>query len=127
MRVGDIYVWETDQAKGHELRRKFHIYIGEAGWREEGHAFLFISSNDYGGDFEIFQSEYSFLTKEKSYISCNGIVVYPFGGLSNYSPVKVGRLLSEDAAALHSTLAGSDTMVSWQIRLCCTAIAALIS
>ena len=126
MNTGDIFVWETDRAKGYELRRKYHMYIGEAGWRDDGHAFLFISSTDYGGDFKILQSDYSFLAKEHSYISCGSIVVYPVDELSSYAPVRVGRLRAADAHTLHSSLAASDTMEQWQIRLCCDAIAQLI-
>ena len=126
MKIGDIYSWETERATGHELRRKYHLYIGEAGWREDGHAFLFISSNDYGGDFRILQADYSFLTKESSYISCNSIVVYPVSELRGYAPTKVGSFRSADAAALHSSLAKSETMEQWQIQLCCTAVAQLI-
>lgn len=127
MNIGDIYLWETDRAKGHALRRKFHMYVGEAGWKDDGHAFLFISSNDYGGDFKILQSDYAFLTKEFSYISCNGIVVYPASEINGYAPIKVGSLRPADAAALHSALAGSDTMEQWQIHLCCGAVARLIA
>jgi hypothetical protein len=126
MKIGDIYIWETDRAKGHNLRRKFHLYIGEAGWRDDGHAFLFISSNDYGGDFQIFQTDYNFLTKENSYISCNGIVVYPVSELERVAPIKVGTLRTADAANLHAAIAGSETMEQWQIRLCCDAVAHLI-
>lgn len=126
MNVGDIYVWETARATGHDLRRKYHLYIGEAGWRDDGHAFLFISSNDYGGDFQILQTDYGFLTKERSFISCTGIVVYPIVELNTYSMVKIGRLRQVDAHGLHSALAGSDTMEQWQIALCCSAIFTLM-
>jgi hypothetical protein len=30
MRLGEIYLWETDQAQGHEKRRKYHIFIGRS-------------------------------------------------------------------------------------------------
>lgn len=103
------------------------MYIGEAGWKDDGQAFLFISSNDYGGDFKILQSDYAFLTKPISYVSCNGIVVYPASELGGYTPIKVGNLRPADAVALHSALAGSDTMEQWQIQLCCRAVAGLIS
>lgn len=126
MMIGDIYVWDTNRAVGHDTRRKYHLYIGEAGWRDDGHAFLFISSHDYGNDYRILREDYPFLTKEESFVSCNGIVVYPTLELKQYSITKVSALRPEHAQELHSSLAGSETMEGWQIRLCCEAISQLI-
>jgi len=127
MNVGDILVWETARAKGFDQRRKYHLYIGDAGWREDGLAFLFINSADYGGDFKIGRVNYTFLSKEVSFIGCNGLVVYPEDELRQYQIVKCGELRKQDANGLHDALASSETMECWQIRLCCDAIRPLIS
>jgi hypothetical protein len=57
MQVGEIYFWNTDKAAGRDSRDKYHLYIGECSW-EDGHAFLFISKADYGGDFSIHKKDY---------------------------------------------------------------------
>jgi len=123
MNVGQIFVWDTRRAQGHDLRRKYHLYIGEAGWREDGQAFLFISSSNYGFDYEIYQTDYPFLTKEVSYVSCNGMVVYPEEELNRYQSVRVGMLLPNHVQELHSAIGSSDVMEAWQITLCCNALA----
>jgi hypothetical protein len=61
MNAGDIHVWDTDQATGYAIRRKYHVYLCEAGWRAEGHAFLFISSANYGCDYKMRFADYLFL------------------------------------------------------------------
>lgn len=127
MNVGDILVWDTAQAMGYDQRRKYHLYIGDAGWRDDGHAFLFINSIDYGGDYQINRINYTFLFKEISFIGCNGLVVYPEHELKQYQIVKCGELRTDDARGLHSALAASETMEGWQITLCCRAISTLIS
>ncbi len=122
MIVGEIYVWNTDKAQGHELRWKYHLYIGEAGWREEGHAFLFINKANYGEDFEISRTDYGFLTLDVSYICCTSIVTYTDSELSDCSPVKVGQLHNAHAKNLHTVLVDSEFMEGWQIKLCCSAL-----
>lgn len=122
MKVGEIFVWITDQAAGHERRRKFHVYIGEAGWRDDGHAFLFISSGDYGGDYCIRQDDYGFLTKAVSYVSTQSLVVYPDAMLTAGAPARVGQLRREHMGELREAVARSEIMERWQIRLVCEAI-----
>lgn len=127
MRPTEIFVWETQRAIGYELRKKYHVYIGEAGWRQDGHAFLFINSTDYGGDFRISRDDYSFLTKQESFIGCTGIVVYPQDELRRYKITRCGQLREEHAQGLHEALSVSDSMEGWQITLCCNAIRPLIT
>ncbi len=62
MNVGEVYYWITDRAVGYKLRAKFHIYIGDAGWREEGAAFMFVNSDNYNGaDYPLYSKDYPFL------------------------------------------------------------------
>lgn len=123
MNVGEIYHWVTDQAKGHDNRPKYHVYMCEAGWRAEGYAFLFISKRDYGGDYLINRNDYSFLTFPTSYVSCGDIVTYTDDQLTAASPQFVGSLTKPHMVELRNAIAGSHTMTGWQITLCCGALA----
>jgi hypothetical protein len=68
MQLGDIFLWNTDQAAGHASRNKYHVYICEGDWRA-GHTFLFISKADYGCDYPILKSDYDFFPLEKSFVN----------------------------------------------------------
>ena len=121
MNVGEIYVWDTTQAIGHEVRRKYHVYLCEAGWRADGHAFLFISSANYGSDYQICSADYPFLVRN-SFISCAGIVTYSDKEIAAANPMRVGVISKVHLSGLHRAIAGSETMVGWQIAMCCDAL-----
>lgn len=59
MNVGEIYLFISDKAKGYDRRRKFHVYMCEAGWRDDGEAFLFINSINYSCDYRIVRDNYA--------------------------------------------------------------------
>lgn len=123
MNVGEIYFWVTDKAVGHSSRPKFHVYIGEAGWREQGHAFLFISSSNFTGcDYQINKVDYAFLTKDVSFVSCGRIVAYADHELAAAAPKFFGALSHQHLAQLRTAIANSDVMENWQILLVCGAI-----
>ena len=122
MNLGEIYAWDSDQAAGHAKRRKYHVYLCEGGWRVQGHAFLFVSSADYGGDYRIDKTDYAFLTKEYSFISCGNIVTYADSDLNSANPEFLGKISISDLQGLYHAIARSDTMEQWQIRLCCDAL-----
>lgn len=65
MQVGEIYFWDTNKAKGHDSRDKYHLYIGECQW-EDGHAFLFINKANYGGDFPLAKKDYEFFRSKQA-------------------------------------------------------------
>ena len=119
--AGEIYVWDTDQALGYDIKRKFHVYICEAGRRADGHAFLFISSANYVGDYKILSADYAFLVRD-SFVSCRGIVTYPDADIVAAKPQLIGRLSKVHMAKLFKAISASEAMVSWQIRLCCEAL-----
>ena len=127
MKLGEIYVWVTDQAFGHQVRRKYHIYLCEAGWRTQGHAFLFISSADYGGDYPIRNADYGFLKNEVSYVSCGNIVTYSDDEVAAAKPEKVGSLSLGHLKDLYQAVAASETMEQWQIDLVCKALKPALS
>ena len=122
MNVGDIFVWVTNQAIGYEARKKYHVYLCDAGWRAEGHAFLFISKADYGGDYAIRKADYGFLSLEISFVSCNSIVCYSEADLLAARPQKVGQLSKAHLAELVRVISDSDIMEQWQINLACNAL-----
>jgi hypothetical protein len=129
MQLGEIYFCETDQALGHELRNKYHIYICESDWKyicesdwKEGHTFLFISKTDYGGDFKITKKDYPFLPLDESYISCGRAVFYDDAGLVAFPKKPVGALTKEHMKALYAAIHASETMEAWQIMRVCNAL-----
>jgi hypothetical protein len=121
MKLGEIYYTETDQALGHALRNKYHVYIGPADW-QGGHTFLFISKSDYGGDYKITKKDYPFLPLDESYISCGGAVFYTDEQLAAFSEKPVGQLTNEHMKELYNAVHVSETMVAWQIKRICNAL-----
>ena len=120
MKIGEIYVWATQKAKGHDERTKYHVFICESDW-QNGNIFLFISSIDYGGDLEI--AGYDFLPNDASFVSCTAIVDYSDDELNNvYEPTRVGSLTNKDLARLFDAVARSDIMVGRHIRRVCNAL-----
>src|SRR5438067_13548462 len=91
MLVGEIYFWDTNKAKGHDSRDKYHLYIGECQW-EDGHAFLFINKANSGADFALLKADYGFFPLGTSYISLTGIIPYNDKELAEASPELKGRL-----------------------------------
>lgn len=116
MLVGEIYFWNTDKAKGHDSRDKYHLYIGESQW-DSGHAFLFISKADYGGDFVLAQSDYKFFPLATSYVSLSGIVSYTDQEIAAAAPELKGRLTSAHMQNLFNAVAGCKTMTPREILL----------
>jgi hypothetical protein len=60
MQLGEIYLWETQKAEGHEKRKKYHVFICplDAGG---DHTFLYINIVDWFKDYKITQANYNFL------------------------------------------------------------------
>jgi hypothetical protein len=119
MKLGQIYFWETDQAIGHKLRDKYHLYICPPGWRTQGHAFLFINKRNYGGDYAISKTDYPFMPLEVSYVSTSAIVTYSDGELSDAKIRHVGDIKPKHLGELHNSIANSDVMEGWEIELVC--------
>ncbi|KRB26295.1 hypothetical protein ASE05_10325 [Mesorhizobium sp. Root172] len=121
MALGDVFKFGTDQAEGHSLREKYHVFLGETDhFRATGpFAFLFISSADYDGCFPISADGYRFL-RHDSFISCGNLVFYTQEYLDQAAPERVGKISAEDLQRLREHLAEHDVMVQWQITLACT-------
>ena len=114
MLVGEIYFWDTNKAKGHDSRDKYHLYICESQW-DDGHAFLFINKTDYGGDFALSKTDYPFFPLQTSYISLSGIIPYTDQELT--TAVLKGRLTKAHMQALFNAVAASNTMVERETLL----------
>jgi hypothetical protein len=126
MNVGEIHVWDSTQAIGYAIKRKYHAYLCEAGWRAEGHAFLFINSGNYGADYKICKADYSFLVRD-SFVSCAGVVTYPEIELIAAKPLLVGTLSKLYLSELYKSIAESETMAGWQITMCCEALKGFVA
>jgi hypothetical protein len=120
MKAGDVFYWETDKATGHDRRHKYHLYICEPDWPDE-HTFLFISSNDNGGDYRITKPPYDFLKKPESFVSCSSIVCYSEAELTKVGK-PVGQLTPEHLMELHAAVTGSDFMEGRHMKKICNAI-----
>ena len=123
MQLGDIFLWNTDQAAGHAARDKYHVYICEGDWRA-GHTFLFISKTNYGCDYEILKSDYGFFPLEKSYINCTSIIHYDDAELAAFSQQALGRLSKKHLQELGAAIQTGGAMVEWEMQRVCNAIAA---
>jgi hypothetical protein len=122
MNVGDVFVWETTKAKGHDSRPKLHVFICPGDW-EIDNVFLFISSINYEGDFLLKASDYTFLRYD-SYVACHSIVAYSDDDLTQCAPTPLGRLLLKDVSALHAAIAASQIMEVRHIHRICAALRA---
>lgn len=121
MKLGEVFVWETDKAIGHDLRKKLHIYIcQEDGFN--GHTFLFISSTYYDGDFEIKKSDYDEFLDHDSFVSLGRIIVYSTSELKAFSPKPVGKIRTDHLQQLFHAVQGSPTMEGRDIKRVCNAL-----
>ncbi len=123
MQLGDIFLWDTDQAAGHASRDKYHVYICDLDWRA-GHTFLFISKQNYGCDYEIKKADYSFFPLAVSYISCTGIIHYNDQELASFDQRPLGRLSKNHLQELSAAIITGGAMVEWEMQRVCNAISA---
>ena len=123
--IGGVYKFESDQAAGYISRPKFHVYLGPTEHQRAPakHAFLFISSADYGGCFPIACASYTFLQYD-SFISCGKLVYYTGAHLNGMKPPyeRVGEISGQDLLQLRNHLAYHDVMVQWEINIACEAL-----
>jgi hypothetical protein len=122
MRIGEVFRWSTNQAIGHTDRLKMHVYICSPTWQADGHSFLFISSSNYGSDYRIENPPYGFLTLKHSFVSCGSIVTYPAEYMASRKVEFLGRLTEAHLNELEKSIADTDYMENWQVKLCCNSI-----
>jgi hypothetical protein len=103
MKTGEIFLWTTGKAKGHNSRDKYHIFICVGDWAE-ANTFLFISSLNYFADFKIDKIDWPQMPKEESFISPNP-VFYTDAELASFTIKRAGYLtkrhISRIVTALH--------------------------
>ena len=121
MRTGEIYKWVTQKATGHNQRTKYHVFISEDSVYQN--VFLFINSENYYQDFEILQSDYTFLTKPSSFISCSDVVCYDHNELEHVpQKEQLGKLKKECMEKLAQHIASSHVMETRFINIICRAL-----
>jgi hypothetical protein len=117
MKLGEVYVWETDKASGYAWRDKMHVFICDADGPNDD-TFLFISSNDWCADYPLSASNYPFLNHD-SFIACSVTVTYSEHELQDCKPKLLGQLSQADLQGLYKAIAASETMEQRDVvRLC---------
>jgi hypothetical protein len=123
MRTGEIYKWETDKATGYDRRDKYHIYICESDWTAEN-TFLFVSSTNNGGDYEVRNHPYTCFPKPFSFVSTSSIVEYTDNELAGLNLSPLHCLSDQHLRELHDAIRDSFVMERRQITRLCNAIRA---
>lgn len=119
MKLGQVFYFVTDKAKGYPSRPKFHVYLCESNWQADGRSFLFISKANYDNDYLIRKADYPFLTLDISYITCGNITTYSEAEFRSANPRLVGAIYKSHLAELYHQIAASETMEGWQIKMVC--------
>ena len=122
MNLGEIYLWETDRAQGHERRKKFHVYICEHD-NGDGSAFLYINSVDWYKDYKLTQANYNFLIYD-FFVGCSAVVQYTAAELAAVKPQLVGQLTAPDMKGLRDLIIAAETMEQQDANCICKALAA---
>jgi hypothetical protein len=123
MQLGEVYLWETDQAQGKEKRRKYHIFIRRSD--EHENIFLFINTMDWYKDYQILQKDYNFLSYD-SFVGCNSIVCYTDVQIKSAAPMLVGQILRPHLKELRDAIIAAETMPMGHATIVCGALAAAI-
>lgn len=115
MKTGEIYCWDTDKAKNHAQRKKYHIFICAADWQDDN-TFMFICSSTYFSDFEITKADWKEMPKERSAISCSSPIFYSDAELTCHKIPPVGKLTVECMKRLARHVQDSETLERRYIR-----------
>src|SRR5947207_2564353 len=126
MIVGDIYYFESNQARGYVARNKYHVYLGEGTFPLEGHVFLYINKSAIFEGYKITNFDYKFFPLEESYIDCGSVVEYHEHDLHGIKIERKGTLLRKHVQELHDAIAASETMVRRHIPFVCDALRSLL-
>jgi hypothetical protein len=124
MKLGDVVRFASNQAIGHALREKMHVFICKTdNFRApEEYAFLFISKADHSGCFPIARSDYNTFLEYDSFISCGSLVFYSYEFLCNAQMTLKGTIKKEHLVTLRNHLADHDVLETWQAKLACGAL-----
>jgi hypothetical protein len=125
MRAGDIYYFPSDKVKGRAERNKYHLYVCDGDWRDDGdYVFLFINkSNSFADGFEIRKADgYGCLSLEVSYIGCASTIAYDAAYLKAHAGKPVGRLRDEDIEPLIVHIQAGGVLEGYNIARICAAL-----
>ena len=128
MKLGDVVRFTSDQAIGHALREKMHVFICQTDHfrAPEEYAFLFISKADHSGCFPIAKADYDTFLEYDSFISCGNLVFYSHQFLIDAKMEPKGAIKKEHLVALRNHLADHDVMAIWQANVACGGLAAAL-
>jgi hypothetical protein len=128
MDLGDVVRFTSDQAIGHALREKMHVFVGRTNdYRASAeYAFLFISKANHSDCFSIARDDYSGFLSYDSFLSCGGLVFYSHQYLLDAKVKRLGSIKREHLIALRNHLATHDIMEIWQCKLACNALSVLM-
>lgn len=128
MKLGDVVRFTSDQAIGHDLREKMHVFICQTCHfrAPEEYAFMFISKADHSGCFPISQADYKTFLDYDSFISCGSLVFYSRQYLVDAKMKAEGSIKKDHLVALRNHLVNHDVMEIWQTKVACDALAAAL-
>lgn len=128
MNLGDVIRFTSDQAIGHDLREKMHVYICKTDDHRapDEYAFLFISKANHSDCYPIAQAEYPEFLQYDSFISCGNLVFYSRPYLIKAKCKREGTIKKEHLIALRNHLADHDALAIWQAKVACGALAAAL-
>jgi hypothetical protein len=125
MKLGEVYLWETESVHGHDKRRKRHVFICPQD-DEEDNVFLFINKSDWYGDYKILKSNYDKFLEYDSYVGCGAIVTYSNGYLASANPQFVGQLSKDDLKGIRDAIIAAGTMERRHTNRVCKALAEIL-
>ena len=127
MRFGDIVYFTSERVRGREQRPKYHVYLFEGDWRDDGeYGFLFINkSNNFDNGYEISKADGYQIDLEHSYIICDAPVCYTQVELDMTDIEDRGRLRDEDIEPLMAQIQTSPVLEAHHIAKICAVLLSL--
>jgi hypothetical protein len=119
MELGEVYLWETDLPQGRGKRRKFQVFVGQAG---RFSLFLFINTMEWFKDYKLLRADYSFLEYD-SFVACNAVASYTADQLKNAAPALVGKVSAQHLKELRDAIIAAETMPQGQANFVCKSLA----
>ncbi len=128
MRFGDILYFTSEKVRGREQRPKYHVYLFEGDWRDDGeYGFLFINkSNNFDNGFEIRKADGYKIELDQSYIICALPVAYTEAELDTSDIENCGRLRDEDIEPLIAQVQASQVLEAHHITKICAGLRSLL-
>lgn len=123
MKLGEVYIWETEQVTGFEKRKKRHIYVYSEGGM---HVFLFINTADYYKDHKLAQANYAAFLDYDSFVGGNSVVAYSEASFKKLNLQPVGQISAQDLKAVRDAIIEAETMERREAAKVCAVLAAAL-